>query len=417
MNVPQGWSEAALGDVCRIISGATPKTGESLFWGGDVRWLTPNDLSKDRSQTLSGGERSLTTAGYLSCSARTFPAGSVIVSSRAPVGYVAIAGAEMCTNQGCKTAVPPEFIDSKYLYWYLLAAKPDLNARASGTTFKEISSKRFAETRFHWPPLDEQRRIVDLLEDHLSRLDAAVDSLRRALRRADAMVVSSLAAQVTGKRECWSSSTVGAQAEVIQYGSGAKCDARATETDVPVLRMGNIKDGALVWGSLKYLPADHDDFPKLLLQPGDLLFNRTNSAEHVGKAAVFDSDCVASFASYLIRVRFHTEVLPAWANMVINSPMGREYVGSVVSQQVGQANVNGTKLKAFPLPLPTRDEQDRRIKEHSEVLASRARLRSTGDAAISRAAGLRRSLLAAAFSGRLTGAGPDWSEPPEMISA
>src|SRR3954453_5230480 len=110
MTAPSGWQEAALGDVCKIVAGATPKTGVPDYWGGDIRWITPNDLSKDRSQTLAGGERNLSLAGYESCSARLFPQGSVIVSSRAPIGYVAIAAAEMCTNQGCKTAVPPEFI-------------------------------------------------------------------------------------------------------------------------------------------------------------------------------------------------------------------------------------------------------------------------------------------------------------------
>lgn len=106
--------------MCRIVSGATPKTGVTKYWGGgEIPWLTPNDMSRDRSQTLTGGERYLTELGYDSCSARLFPAGSVIVSSRAPVGYVAIAGREMCTNQGCKTAVPPDFIEPRYLYWEL----------------------------------------------------------------------------------------------------------------------------------------------------------------------------------------------------------------------------------------------------------------------------------------------------------
>lgn len=196
-------------------------------------------------------------------------------------------------------------------------------------------------------------------------------------------------------------STIGEQAEVIQYGSGAKCGPSTDEDDVPVLRMGNVRDGALVWNSLKYLPSDHRDFPKLFLEPGDLLFNRTNSAELVGKSAVFDSDRTASFASYLIRVRLRTGVLPEWANMVINSPVGREYVASVVSQQVGQANVNGTKLKAFPLPVPPLEEQALRVSEHAVVVESRERLETALGTAIAQEGGLRRSLLAAAFSGRL----------------
>ena len=198
------------------------------------------------------------------------------------------------------------------------------------------------------------------------------------------------------------SSTVGAEAILIEYGTSAKCALQQENADVPVIRMGNLKDGELDWENLKYLPAEHEQFPKLLLQRGDLLFNRTNSAELAGKAALFDGAALASFASYLIRVRFKDSVDPGWANVVINSPAGRRYVDSVVSQRVGQANVNGTKLKAFPLPLPGRDEQERRVREHGHLVAARQRMRAEVGTLLKRSELLRRSLLTAAFSGRLT---------------
>ena len=252
------------------------------------------------------------------------------------------------------------------------------------------------------PPLDEQRRIVGLLEDHLSRLDAAVAQLSQASRRADAMVAASLATHTTSEGRQWGQSTIGAEAELVEYGSSAKCATADSGTDVPVLRMGNLRDGDLDWSSLKFLPATHDEFPKLLLKRGDLLFNRTNSAELVGKSAVFDSDRTVSFASYLIRVRLGSSVNPKWAKMVINGRSGRQYIASVVSQQVGQANVNGTKLKAFPLPLPSREEQDRRVSEYANVVQLRQNLRREIANETKRSALLRRSLLSAAFSGRLT---------------
>jgi type I restriction enzyme S subunit len=430
--VPPSWKRASLREVCDIVSGATPKTGVADFWGGDIAWVTPNDLSKDRSQTIVHGERQLTRTGYESCSARTFPAGSVIVSSRAPIGYVAIAGQEMCTNQGCKTAVPPDFIDSKYLYWYMLNARADLESRASGTTFKEISGKGFGETQLVWPELDEQRQIVDILEDHLSRLDAGARGLGEAVERIRLLKVSSLVRNVRSHEETktdslmfgdealalapgWTSGCVAQVADFVEYGTSSKAHKEQRPGDVPVLRMGNVKDGRLVWGSLKYLSSDHPGVQKLMLLPGDLLFNRTNSAEHVGKSAVFEGEReLATFASYLIRVRFRPDVDPRWVNMVINSPYGRAYVTSVTSQQVGQANVNGTKLKGFPIPIPPLGEQMARIKCHAETVDRTDRLFTEVQTATHRLESLRRSLLAAAFSGRLTGHSTDMEMVEEM---
>ena len=135
--LPAGWRGAPLNEVCQVLWGGTPKTGVTAYWDGDIPWVTPKDLSLDKSQVVHGGARSITREGLANSSAKLFPAGSVIVSSRAPIGYVAIAGEPMSTNQGCKIAVPPAEIDSRYLYWYLLQAKHDMEARASGTTFKE----------------------------------------------------------------------------------------------------------------------------------------------------------------------------------------------------------------------------------------------------------------------------------------
>jgi hypothetical protein len=154
----------------------------------------------------------------------------------------------------------------------------------------------------------------------------------------------------------WAWATIGELSLAVDYGSSAKTSD--DEGGVPVLRMGNIRDGALSLGELKYLPVDHPEFPELLLHDGDLLFNRTNSPELVGKSAVYRCGLPAySFASYLIRVRLAVGVVPEYIAYCLNSPDGREWVRSVVSQQVGQANVNGSKLKALTVPLPPTSEQ------------------------------------------------------------
>ena len=182
MTLPPGWRSAPLSESCLVVSGATPKTSEAQYWGGDVEWVTPADMSRDRSQYISGGLRRLTRAGYDSCSTRLVPSGSVVFSSRAPIGYVAITKGPLSTNQGCKTAVPLPGLDPRFLYWQLIWRTPEIASRARGTTFKEISGRAFGETELAWPPLDEQRRIVEILEDHVSRLDAAASAGPRQSR-------------------------------------------------------------------------------------------------------------------------------------------------------------------------------------------------------------------------------------------
>src|SRR5581483_6629052 len=122
--LPPGWTETTLGEVTTIVSGSTPKTGVPAYWGGDVRWITPDDLSKNRLKRISVGARSLTRAGYESCSTTLMPEGTVLYTSRAPIGYVAIAGGPVCTNQGFKSFVPSDAVASEYLYWHLTYVTP-----------------------------------------------------------------------------------------------------------------------------------------------------------------------------------------------------------------------------------------------------------------------------------------------------
>lgn len=166
--------------------------------------------------------------------------------------------------------------------------------------------------------------------------------------------------------------------------------------------MGNIIDGRLDLDDLKYLPNEHDEFPELLLEKGDLLFNRTNSPELVGKTAVYKgipSPC--SFASYLIRVKLSRFIKPEIVAAFINSSYGRQWIKSVVSQQVGQANVNGTKLQALTVPLPSLTEQQQIVEEVERRLSMVEELEMEVTTNLQRAERFRQSILGFAFSGRL----------------
>lgn len=202
----------------------------------------------------------------------------------------------------------------------------------------------------------------------------------------------------------WRLAKVADLASLVQYGSSSKTSE--VETGIPVLRMGNIVDGRLIFEPLKYLPQEHDEFPELLLKPGDVLFNRTNSPELVGKTAVYSAEHPApcSFASYLIRLRLR-DYEPRLLSAYLNSGHGRAWIRSCVSQQVGQANVSGGKLRELEVPVPPLPEQ-RRIVAKLEALQTRSRrAREALDAVPPLLEKLRQSILAAAFRGDLT---KDW---------
>lgn len=213
--------------------------------------------------------------------------------------------------------------------------------------------------------------------------------------------------------EGWVWATIDQLAVEQRYGSSAKTNEDGS--GVPVLRMGNIQDGQLDYGNLKYLPKEHDEFPSLFLEDGDLLFNRTNSPELVGKTAVYRSELSpCSYASYLIAVRFTKEFVPELASAYINSVYGRHWIKSVAVQQVGQANVNGSKLAALAVPLPSMVEQVELAKALSEQSGNALVQEMSIEKSLRQAAAQRKNILKAAFSGQLVPQDPK-DEPASVL--
>ncbi|MFD7426225.1 restriction endonuclease subunit S [Streptomyces sp. NPDC059818] len=360
---------------------------------------------------------------------------------------------------------PGGMLSSKYLelVWNSRLVSDQLMRVAQSTSgLYTLSTSKLKRVELPLPPLAEQHRIVEALEGHLSRLDAAVGLMGQARRRSRVLTRSvveraqsgnlagpeesdgsadSLLANIAGLSEGatsmkrrksstfhplsgsvslpahWSVRPLGDLCSLIEYGTSAKAHSEPSGGDVPVLRMGNIQNGRLDWGNLKYLSGGQDGIDKLLLNDGDILFNRTNSAELVGKAAVYRAvNGPATFASYLIRCRTWPGVDPDWVALCINSAEGRRYINSVVSQQVGQANVNGTKLSSFPIMLPPSNEQTRIVRNAEEWNDSVARAGALVAQSLKWAGHLRQSVLNRAFTGALVPQDPA-DEPAATLLA
>ena len=174
--LPKGWRWVRLGDkdLFHIETGSTPKTDVKEYWqNGNIKWITPKDLGKLTNKFIFDTERKITQDGLNSCSTTIIPKGSIIISTRAPIGHIAICGDEMCFNQGCKGIVikNKNQVLNDFLYYVLLTKVKEMDALGSGATFKEISRKKLASIQIPLPPLPEQKRIVARIEALFSKID------------------------------------------------------------------------------------------------------------------------------------------------------------------------------------------------------------------------------------------------------
>ena len=170
------WKTYKLSEIGQVIGGATPSTKVASNYDGDIAWITPKDLSLLSGRYVYKGERCITEAGYKSCSCQMLPAGSILFSSRAPIGYIAIAGNELCTNQGFKSVVPnPEIVNSHFLYYLLSYEKNRIAEMGSGTTFMEISGNVMKNIEVKLPDLSIQNKIAEIL----TSLDEKIENNKR----------------------------------------------------------------------------------------------------------------------------------------------------------------------------------------------------------------------------------------------
>ena len=165
--IPASWKTVVVDDVAEVFNGATPSTGDEKNYGGDVVWITPKDLSDQKQKFVYQGERNISQAGYDSCSTHMLPINTVLMSSRAPIGLLAIAKKELCTNQGFKSFVPKEGRIATYLYYYLQFHIKQIEQLGTGTTFKEVSR----EDVLKFPILKPSDTILDLWEKRVSALN------------------------------------------------------------------------------------------------------------------------------------------------------------------------------------------------------------------------------------------------------
>lgn len=295
------WKKYKLSEIGSVVGGATPSTTVDAYYNGDIPWLTPKDLSNFHERYIERGERNITKSGLNSCSAQLLPAGSVLFSSRAPIGYVAIAKNPIATNQGFKSIIPnPEKVDSLFLYYLLKYNKDNIEAMGSGTTFKEVSGATMKNIEVYLPEdLDEQRRIAGILgslDDKIElnrRINANLEAQAQALFRSsfvdfepfrDGPFVDSELGKIP---QGWKVGTIN---EIIQILSGYafKSDTFTEAGPYRLITIKNVQDGSLNIDGAAYLSEIPDKMPQHChLAIGDILLSLTGN---VGRVCIVDRD-------------------------------------------------------------------------------------------------------------------------------
>lgn len=229
--------KARLGDVCTVVSGSTPKSTVPEYWDGDIKWITPAELSND-TYIINDSVRHITALGVAKTGLKSFPAGTVILSSRAPIGKTAIAGCEMFCNQGFKNLICSEKIDSKYLYYFLSGKTDYLNSLGRGATFKEISKAIVENIEIPLPEVEKQKRIAARFE----RLLRLIQLQKAELEELDKLVKSrfiELFGDQTANPYAWQQTSIGACC-TLKSGTSLPADKENEGGAIPYVKVGDM---------------------------------------------------------------------------------------------------------------------------------------------------------------------------------
>lgn len=169
------------------MNGTTPRSTNEAYWHGDIVWITPADLGQLATREIQTSNRRISRDGYDSCGLELVPPGTVVLSTRAPIGHLGIASVPLCTNQGCKSLVPGDDIDSLYLYFALKHAVPDLRSLGSGATFSEISKTQVSNFNIPLPPVAEQRRLAARVNEQMAHIARARAAAKEQLKMIDVL--------------------------------------------------------------------------------------------------------------------------------------------------------------------------------------------------------------------------------------
>ncbi|MDZ7968918.1 MAG: restriction endonuclease subunit S [Nostoc sp. DedSLP03] len=351
--LPSGWRWVKLGHVCDFIGGMQPPKHTFKYepLPGYVRLVQIQDFRRSDVAVYIPIEEAK----------RNFDESDVMIGRYGPPLFQILRGLSGAYNVALIKTVPKDGLLKDYLY-YLLQEPTIQNVviaqsqRSAGQTGLQ---KEFVENLIvPLPPLDEQKRIAAILNEKMEGVEEARRNAIAQLEAAKDLPAAYLRAVFNNpEAQKWQIKKL----REICYGDGQYGTSEAsndTDDGLPMLRMGNIYEGRILWENLKYIQLPEKQERKYRLIKGDIIFNRTNSAELVGKTAVFEDSRDAVFASYLIRFRVLEELaIPNYIAAYINSESGRKFIEANMARAIGQVNISASTMHKMPIPLPPLSDQ------------------------------------------------------------
>ena len=386
------WPRVPLGSLVKIANGAPFSSRLFNTTGAGMPLIRIRDVGTTRATTYYDGPFD---------ASMLVRSGDLLVGMDGDFRLARWTGPQALLNQRvCRLDITSESLESGWLFQVLPGYLDAIWAETSSVTVKHLSSRSLAQVPIPLPPVVEQRRIVDLLEDHLSRLDAAKSDLVRAIGQAR-LLESSLREQALDVGPGTSMMSLADLAIDARYGTSTKCIRGGPGP--AVVRIPNLVGAQIDLSDEKRVADPNEDVAAMSLAEGDLLIVRTNgSRDLIGRTAVVQAGIDASFASYLIRFRLErSKVLPRWVHLALGTPGARAQLEGLAASSAGQYNLSLKKLETVRIRVPSLDQQAARLRRFEGSRDGVLRLAGMVDKAGARRSALRRRLLSAAFAGQL----------------
>ena len=342
-----------LGDICEIVSGSTPKTSVDAYWNGDIKWITPAELNDD-TYIITDSIRKITELAIQKNRLTSLPKGTVILSSRAPIGKVAIAGCEMYCNQGFKNLICSDKINNKYLYWFLKGHTDFLDSLGRGATFKEISKSIVSEIEINVPSIEQQKKVVRILE----KVNGIIVIRKQELNQLD-MLIKSRFIEMFGdmklNKRGWKLKSFEELTYLITDGEHAT--PKRTDKGIYLLSARNILNHSLQLKDVDYInEKEYDRIAKRIIpQEGDILISCSGT---VGRCCSVPSGFHFQMVRSVALIRFKEYINPIFAEYMITSDYLQEQINSskTVSSQANLFQGKIRTLKGFVPPIEMQNE-------------------------------------------------------------
>lgn len=366
-SLPADWASTKLGKVVKeMFGGGTPSTKNPAFWQGNIPWLTSKSLGS--SIYLTSGEKTISEEAVRKSATHIVPAGNLIFATRVGVGKVVVTKIDVAISQDSTgIVVDPTEIDPTFLAYQLRthAVQRFVEQNKRGATIHGITRNSLQQVDVVIPPISEQHRIAHILSivqraiEQQERLIHLTTELKKALMHKlfteGTRGEPQKETEIGLVPESWEVVSLDEVPTRTQYGLSVRGEDIG---DYGIMRMTNQVEGKIQTDEIQFVNINKKDFEKYKLKRGDILFNRTNSLELVGRTAIFDVDGDFVFASYLIRLNTDEKRLdPFFLNHYLNWDESQRRLKSIALRAVSQSNISATRLRTFQVPIPSLQEQ------------------------------------------------------------